>query len=572
MARRRQTLVRSPRLRSSALARQRIVVPRTGGAAVRTAPPFARRAARDASRQRERLHSDLVARLVDVSDVASLAQELGRAARALARAESCEFLWRGRDSNPGSRRGGRSRVSAARRVRAERAVVSHDDGRATAVLPVRHAGRTLALVRAVFVHPPEPGRIEALRRYLTQAGAALARIAAEDRLHRQHRRYQALLDSLPDACVLLLSPQGQILDVRGHAPQLVGADPSRWVGLALSAGDVRGGLVHLQRGRLRTLLAAARESGRAEIDTGVQADGHETPVCLTLVDLGVEGEMVCVLRDLTGVKAMEDALLQRNEELRQAAERLREIDVLKNEFLSNVSHELRTPLTAIIAYAEALLLSKPDPDTQQEFLKVICDQGQKLQGLIAGLLDMAKLESLATELKLQMGSLNDVVRSAVVTVRPSADKNHIKLETQLAAELPEVWLDELRAQQIVWNLLNNAVKFSPAGTTIRVRTWADDVNVCGAVSDQGIGIAPEHQKLIFEKFVQVDGSMNRRQGGVGLGLDLVKHLVELHGGTVGVESTPGEGSTFTFTIPIEKRQRPRLAGAPRTETAVQGKD
>lgn len=565
--------VRSPKVRSLVLPRRHKAARHKRGVSMRAATPFSRRTVRDAHRQRERLHSDLVARLVDVSDVQALAQELARAAHVLARAESCEFMpWRGGDAGAGPRRGSRGRISTTRRRRAERALVSRDGAQATAVLPVRHAGRTLALVRAVFVHPPAPGRIEALRRYLTQAGAALARIGAEDRLHRQHRRYQALLDSLPDACVLLLSRQGQILDVRGHAPQIVGADPARWLGLGLSAGDVRGGMVQLQRGRLRTLLLAARESGRAEIDTTVRVDGRETALSLTLVDLGIEGEMVCVLRDLTSVKAMEDALLQRNDELGQAAERLREIDVLKNEFLSNVSHELRTPLTAIIAYAEALLLSSPDPNTQREFLQVICDQGQKLQRLIAGLLDIAKLESLATELKLENASLNDVVRSAVVTVRPTADKNHITLEAELDPKMPNVYLDELRAQQIVWNLLSNAVKFSPAGSTVRVRTWADDDNVCAAVSDSGIGIAPEHQKLIFEKFVQVDGSMNRRQGGVGLGLDLVKHLVELHGGTVGVESTPGQGSTFTFTIPIEKRRRPRLGAAQRPEAATQGKD
>src|SRR5262249_44572433 len=231
-------------------------------------------------------------------------------------------------------------------------------------------------------------------------------------------------------------------------------------------------------------------------------------------------------------------------------------------------HELRTPRTAIIAYAEALLLPPPAPDTQREFVQVICEQGQKLQRLIGGLLDIAKLESLATELKLEMGSLNDVVRAAVVTVRPTADRSQIAIELDLQRELPDVWLDELRAQQIVWNLLTNAIKFSAAGTTILVRTWADDHHVWAAITDQGIGIAPEHQKLVFEKFVQVDGSMNRRHGGVGLGLDLVKHLVELHGGTVGVESEPGHGATFTFNIPIEKRRRPRLEAAPRTEVAA----
>jgi signal transduction histidine kinase len=281
-------------------------------------------------------------------------------------------------------------------------------------------------------------------------------------------------------------------------------------------------------------------------------------VQLKLVDSQGDGDLLCILRDLTAVKTMEQALLRRNRDLSEAAERLKEIDMLKNEFMSNVSHELRTPLTAIIAYAEALLLTQPDEKTREEFLRVIAEQGHKLQKLIGGLLDIAKLDSLATELKLQLASLNDVIEAAAVTVRPFADKGRIRVEFNLDPELPPVYLDELRSQQIVWNLLNNAIKFSPPHSSIRVRTWAERGHVWAEVSDEGIGIAPEHQRLIFEKFVQVDGSSTRRHGGVGLGLDLVKHLVELHGGTVSVRSTPGRGSSFSFSIPIEKRQRPRF--------------
>jgi len=281
--------------------------------------------------------------------------------------------------------------------------------------------------------------------------------------------------------------------------------------------------------------------------------------------------MVCVLRDLTESKAMEAALLQHNSELKAAAERLKEIDVLKNEFMSNISHELRTPLTAIIAYSESLLLTPPDPETQREFVRVIAEQGHKLQRLIGGLLDIAKLESLATELKLQLGSLNDVVRAAITTVQPMADKNHIALETILEPDLPPVYLDELRSQQIVWNLLTNAIKFSPPGSTIQVRTWSAEHRAWASITDQGEGIAPENLGLIFQKFVQLDGSSTRRHGGVGLGLDLVRHLVDLHGGTVTVESEVGRGSTFTFFVPIEKRQRPRLGAPRRAEAAARSR-
>jgi signal transduction histidine kinase len=226
--------------------------------------------------------------------------------------------------------------------------------------------------------------------------------------------------------------------------------------------------------------------------------------------------------------------------------------------MSNVSHELRTPLTAIIAYSEALLLAPPDTETQREFLRVIAEQGHKLQRLIGGLLDIAKIESLATELKLELASLNDVVRAAIVTVQPLADKGRVSIASNLEPAIPDVWLDELRAQQIVWNLLTNAIKFSPPGSTVRIRTWESDGRVWAAVQDEGPGVAAEHRDLIFEKFVQLDGSTTRRHGGVGLGLGLVKELVDLHGGEVRVDSNPGEGATFTFSIPIEKRRHPRL--------------
>jgi signal transduction histidine kinase len=518
--------------------------------------------------------SQLLARLLEVGDLSTFLSEVARGARLLTHARSTELsLYRNPPPAPGRRPRHRRPLMAAprralRRVQDGHSVLSRSAAGVSMLVPIRHGGRTLGCLRLGWFHPPSPMRLASLRRYLAHAGAALARIVAEERLLRQHRRYEALLDSLPDACLLILSPEAVVIGVRGRLHRIAGLDPARLLGQSLAASDLRSGLLRLGRARLRALVASARAAGRAETETWLRAAGQEVQVQMTLVDLGSTGEMVCVLRDLTDVKAMELALVRRNEELTLAAERLKEIDILKNEFMSNVSHELRTPLTAIIAYSEALLLTPPEAETQREFLRVIAEQGHKLQRLIGGLLDIAKLESLATELKLQMSSLNDVVRAAIITVKPTADKNHISISTALEPDLPVVWLDELRAQQIVWNLLANAIKFSPAGSVVHIRTWHDDSAVWAAIRDQGIGIAPEHQQLIFEKFVQLDGSTTRRHGGVGLGLDLVKHLVELHGGAVRVESASGEGSTFVFSIPLEKRRRPRL-GDVRRKSAVE---
>ena len=519
------------------------------------------RSARRLRHETRSLRTDLVARLLDVGALGKFMAEVSSAAHSLTRAVSSEVFLGGpvaarRRRTAGLRRRHPARDASWRPVQAGRSVLAQTPGRVAMLVPVRHVGRTLGCLRLEWRERPSPARIEALRRYLAHAGAALARILAEERLARQHRRYEALLDSLPDACLLILSPDCTVIGVRGRLQTTAGLDTAQLVGSPL-VGDRRG-LLRLPRPRLRQLVAQARMHGKTEVETWLRGAGREIQVLLTLVDLGQRGEMVCVLRDLTQWKALEIALLRRNEELTRAAERLHEVDVLKNEFMSNVSHELRTPLTAIIAYSEALLLAPPDTETQRQFLRVIADQGHKLQRLIGGLLDIAKIESLATELKLARTSLNDVVQAAIVTVQPLADKGHVSIVAMLQPGISEVWLDELRAQQIVWNLLTNAIKFSPPGSTVRTRTWESDGRVWASIQDEGPGIAPEHRELIFEKFVQLDGSTTRRHGGVGLGLGLVKELVDLHGGDVRVDSHPGEGATFTFSIPIEKRRQPRL--------------
>lgn len=439
-----------------------------------------------------------------------------------------------------------------------------DDGRAAAkprgrhrlVLPIRHRRERLGTLRLV-THQLVRG--SGLQSILDEVGQALKRAHVFQKNAVEARRFSALLDNLPDWSLVVLDGEGRVREI--HGGRLLDGVKRSWLGHPLQGGVGTEAFVDLPRSRVRQLLASTRRSGRSELETRLRLPTGARDVHLTLIHLGESNEVLGVIRDLATVRAMENALLRRNQELSEAAERLKEIDMLKNEFLSNVSHELRTPLTAIIAYTEALLLTRPNAETREQFLRVIAEQGDKLQKLIAGLLDIAKLDSLATELKLQRGSLNHVVEAAIVTVQPLADKNQIQLHTVLDPDLPPVYLDELRSQQIVWNLLTNAIKFSPPASTVTVRSWVDEGLVWVSVRDQGIGIAPEHQELIFQKFVQVDGSSTRRAGGVGLGLDLVRHLVELHGGQVRVESSIGEGSTFAFSIPIEKRRRPRAGGS-----------
>lgn len=285
---------------------------------------------------------------------------------------------------------------------------------------------------------------------------------------------ESILDGIPETCIVLVSRTGNVRSIHGEAQDLLGTPAQQLLGNFLTSYESADHL-GISVMRLHRVMVAARRTGRANLEATVRQGDHPVDVLLTLVDLG--DHIACVLEDRSAVHAMRRALLRRNNELQQAAERLQEVDILKNEFLSNVSHELRTPLTAIIAYTEALLMSQPEQETLSKFLNVIADQSHKLQELILGLLDISKLDSLATELKLSRGSLNDVVQAAIVTVHPTAESKRIRIETQLPDSLPSVFLDELRSQQIVWNLLNNAIKFSPQGATIQIRTWSNEDSV-----------------------------------------------------------------------------------------------
>jgi signal transduction histidine kinase len=223
----------------------------------------------------------------------------------------------------------------------------------------------------------------------------------------------------------------------------------------------------------------------------------------------------------------------------------------KSAFLANMSHELRTPLNAIIGFSEALLaklFGELNPK-QHEYLQDIHDSGQHLLSLINDILDLSKIEAGKLELDAEDVHLPTALENALTLIRERATRKGIAVESELAPGLAEVRADARKLKQIVINLLANAVKFTDAGGQIFVRAAPTPDGVCVEVEDTGIGIAPEHQELIFEEFRQVIDPTTRKQEGTGLGLALVKRLVALHGGEISVQSVLGRGSTFRFTIP-----------------------
>lgn len=248
---------------------------------------------------------------------------------------------------------------------------------------------------------------------------------------------------------------------------------------------------------------------------------------------------------------------ERTRELEYTVERLKELDQLKSNFLSVTSHELRTPLTVIKA-ALSLLLNEGhvmDGKRFQKYLNMAYDNCENLIRLIDDLLDFSRLESGRMNLELKGVNLPQLVSETLKDFRTSASSHQVDLSGELPVELPLVVASPVRIKQILANLISNAIKFTPAGGQVRVSLRQDGSFAELEVSDTGIGMSELQQKRVFSKFFQVDDSLTRETGGVGLGLALVKKLVEMHDGLVWVESKEGQGSHFFVRLPIRGPKR-----------------
>jgi signal transduction histidine kinase/DNA-binding response OmpR family regulator len=253
------------------------------------------------------------------------------------------------------------------------------------------------------------------------------------------------------------------------------------------------------------------------------------------------------------------ALDVRNREIAEASLRIREADRLKSQFLANMSHELRTPLNSIIGFSDVLLARLPEgfPDKQRRFLENINASGQHLLSIINDLLDLSKIEAGKMELQPEPLSVVPMVEGVCTIVRGTAKSRNIAFEITCPEDLPPLEADPVKLKQVLFNLISNAVKFSDDGSTVwilarhlpRGESPLGRAAIQIAVVDQGAGIDPRNHRLIFDEFRQVDQSPTRAHGGTGLGLALVRRLVELHRGSITVDSAPGKGSTFTVTLP-----------------------
>lgn len=338
-----------------------------------------------------------------------------------------------------------------------------------------------------------------------------------------------------------------VLYINPTGAQLLGANhPSEVIGRPLLE-FVHPDSVEVARERMKQMLAGVAAVPPL-LERFVRLDGSAFDVEVVAASTIFQGKPAVQLyfRDNTErLKAADD--------LRQAYERLKELDRLKQDFLNSVSHELRTPLTSIRGYTEFLQdeVGGPLCNEHHGFVARIAEGTERLERLVDDLLDFARLEAGAFKLAVRYASLTDKVTEIAASLQPQANSRRVALNLDLPASSVELSMDPDRIGQVLLNLLGNAIKFTPEGGRlgIRVTPGAEEVRV--EVWDTGIGIAPRDQSRLFERFFQVHPSLTRERGGTGLGLPISKSLVEAHGGHIGVESAFGQGTTFWFTLPVE---------------------
>ncbi|MEW6425943.1 MAG: two-component system histidine kinase PnpS [Bacillota bacterium] len=254
-----------------------------------------------------------------------------------------------------------------------------------------------------------------------------------------------------------------------------------------------------------------------------------------------QGGIVVLLRDITERKRLED---------------------MRTEFVANVSHELRTPLTSLRGYLETLLDGAlEDPAAARHFLEIMNKETERLTRLVDDLLDLSKIEERRVVHRWQPVQLSDTISRVVAMFQPQANEKNLALIAEVPAGLPAVHGDPDMLTQVLINLVDNAVKYTPAGGKVAVRAGVGEGDVRVSVEDTGVGIPPESLPRIFERFYRVDKARSRELGGIGVGLAIVKHIIRAHGGKTYVESAVGKGSTFSFTLPVEESCRSAIKEA-----------
>jgi PAS domain S-box-containing protein len=403
---------------------------------------------------------------------------------------------------------------------------------------------------------PEADGVDA--RLSAHAGELVATVRAIVRARRAEklayglaRQWQGTFDAISD-CVCLLDHAGAVQRCNRAFCALVGVPFAEVIGVSFEELIVPA---------LGEAAMPVRDLSRLRTSAVVQVGGgarwHRIAADPVFDELRRPIGAVLIITDISSEKRVADAIRRSNDELLRA-------NRIKDEFLATLSHELRTPLNAVLGWTRLARTGRLDAATQARALETI-DRNATLQAkLVDDLLDVSRI--ITGKLRLRIASIDpvSVIEAALHSVRPAAEAKSLRLEADLDPAANLVAADGDRLQQVLWNLLANAVKFTPAGGLVRVSLRQTAAGISIEVADSGSGIEPSFLPFVFDRFRQADSSTTRRHGGLGLGLAIVRHLVELHGGTVSATSDGSDrGARFTLLLPWPAPRRQRRTTRPR---------
>lgn len=377
---------------------------------------------------------------------------------------------------------------------------------------------------------------------------------AESTAHLRQARYRLLAENMGDI-VSLHTPDGDAVFVTPAVRRVLGIDVASAIGNGLfqhvHVADrpaylktLSDALVHQHTTSVEFRAIRKSDDGKAAsyiwLETRCQPLSERDPIT------GL-AEIVAVTRDITERKRHEEELCQAREAAEQASS-------AKTRFLANVSHELRTPLNAIIGFSEILsqqdIKGAFDEEQHRQYAQLIHESGHHLLQVVSDILDMSKIESGNLEIVPDLLNIEGLVENCRQMITPQANDKGVCLKTQIAANIPELFADRRACKQILLNLLSNAIKFTDAGGDVTIGVRREGTRIALFVRDSGIGIAKDDIKKLGNPFFQADSGYDRRHEGTGLGLSVVKGLVELHGGKLEFQSELGIGTTATVRIPI----------------------